>query len=53
MPFGIRKRECRQADGTKGRWVVIRTDTNEQVSCHTTKQDAEIAQIIRENESED
>lgn len=53
MPFSVRKRQCEQSDGTQGEYVVIRTDTREQVSCHTTKSEAEQARSIRERESED
>ena len=40
MPWKVRKRKCRQGDGDKGKYVVVkvkRSGKEEKESCHTTK----------------
>ena len=40
MPWKVRKRKCRQGDGDKGKYVVVKVKRGggtEQSSCHTTK----------------
>ena len=40
MPWKVRKRKCRQRDGDKGKYVVVKVKRGggtEQSSCHTTK----------------
>jgi hypothetical protein len=43
MPWKVRKRKCKQADGTPGSHVVINTSSGKerQESCHTSKKNAE------------
>ena len=53
MPYSVRKRDCTQADGSSGSYVVIKTDTREQVSCHDTRRDAERSRSIRERRADD
>ena len=45
MPWKVRKRDCKQADGTPGTYVVINTSSGKdrQESCHTSKENAENA----------
>ena len=43
MPYDIRKRNCKQADGKKGKYVVVKKKSKgrtEQESCHTSKKKA-------------
>ena len=43
MPYDIRKRSCKQADGKKGKYVVVKKKSKgrtEQESCHTSKKKA-------------
>ena len=43
MPYDIRKRSCKQADGKKGKYVVVKKKSKgktEQESCHTSKDKA-------------
>ena len=43
MPYDIRKRNCRQAGGKKGKYVVVKKKSKgrtEQESCHTSKKKA-------------
>ena len=43
MPYGVRKRNCKQADGKKGKYVVVKKKSKgrtEQESCHTSKKKA-------------
>ena len=40
MPWKVRKRKCRQGDGDKGKYVVVKVKRGggtKQASCHTTK----------------
>jgi len=53
MPFSIRKQRCKKADGSKGNYVVYRTDTGKKVSCHSTRAKAEAAMRARIAGSED
>ena len=43
MPYNVRKRKCKQADGKSGDYAVVKekADGEEQSSCHTNKDDAE------------
>ena len=46
MPYDIRKRNCKQADGKKGKYVVVKKKSKgrtEQESCHTSKKKAKSA----------
>ena len=49
MPYDIRKRSCKQSDGKKGEYVVVKKseDRTEQKSCHTTKEKAKGALSAR------
>lgn len=43
MPYDIRKRNCKQADGKKGKYVVVKKKSKgrtEQESCHTSEKKA-------------
>lgn len=42
MPYGIRKRKCRQSDGSVGTHAVVKLkgDSEEQTSCHTSEDSA-------------
>lgn len=42
MPYGIRKRKCRQSDGSVGTHAVVKLkgDSEEQTSCHTSEESA-------------
>lgn len=48
MPWSVERRDCEQADGTKGRYVVVKDTTGEVESCHTTRAEAEAAVRARE-----
>ena len=48
MPWSVKRQDCEQADGTKGRYVVVKDTTGEVESCHTTRTDAEAAVRARE-----
>jgi len=53
MPSTVRKRDFTKADGTSGSYVVIDERTREQKSCHDTRQDAEAAARIRDQQADD
>ena len=42
MPFYIEERNCVKAGGSKGKFAIIKLPEKLQVSCHTTKADAEV-----------
>jgi hypothetical protein len=54
MPYRIQNRDCEQADGTSGEWVVEKDEGTEddpdwtQVSCHLSESAARAARRIRE-----
>ena len=50
MPWKVRKRKCRQGDGDKGKYVVVKVKRGggtKQSSCHTTKNLAQRATRAR------
>ena len=50
MPWKVRKRKCRQGDGDKGKYVVVKVKRGggtEQSSCHTSKKRAQAATRAR------
>lgn len=53
MPFGVRRQNCTDSAGKKGRYVVYRQDTGAKVSCHRTRSAAEAARRIRSQASGD
>jgi len=53
MPYSVRQRPCQQADGSSGSYVVIKTNTREQVSCHDTRREAEQSRRIRKQRADD
>ena len=48
MPWSVKRQDCKQADGTNGRYVVVKDTTGEVESCHTTRAEAEAAVRARE-----
>ena len=48
MPYAIRKKDCKQADGTSGEYIVTKKDDEKALSCHKTREDAEKAIAARE-----
>jgi len=40
MPYSVRKRKCKQSSGKKGAYIVIKKNTGEKSSCHTSKKKA-------------
>ena len=50
MPWKVRKRKCRQGDGDKGKYVVVKVKRGggtKQSSCHTSKKRAQAATRAR------
>lgn len=47
MPYKISKQKCKQSSGKKGKYVLKKKDTNEKVSCHTSKEKAKSAMRAR------
>ena len=49
MPYTIKKRDCKQSDGDSGEYVLVKDkgDSEEQVSCHTSKTSAEGSRSAR------
>lgn len=52
MPFGVRKADCTDSDGNEGDFEVYKKDTGEHVSCHQSKEDAQVSAKIAERESD-
>lgn len=40
MPYSVRKKDCKQSSGKKGTHIVIKKNTGEKASCHTSKEKA-------------
>ncbi len=53
MPFSVKEQSCTDSSGNEGSYVVVRSDSGEQVSCHQTRQQAEQAMAIRRMEAKD
>ena len=47
MPYKVSKQKCKQSSGKKGKYVLKKKDTNEKVSCHTSKEKAKSAMRAR------
>ena len=47
MPYKVSKQNCKQSSGKKGKYVLKKKDTNEKVSCHTSKKKAKSAMRAR------
>ena len=41
MPYSIKKRRCKQSDGSSGKFIVIKTSNKKKKSCHTSRDKAE------------
>lgn len=53
MPYKIIKRKCKQSNGKKGQYIVVKKSDNKKQSCHTSKKKAQSAVRARyANESE-
>lgn len=40
MPYSVRKKSCKQSDGKKGRFIVIKTNSSKKKSCHNSRSKA-------------
>jgi len=47
MPYKISKQKCKQSSGKKGKYVLKKKNSNEKVSCHTSKKKAKSAMRAR------
>jgi len=52
MPFDVRRQDCTDSEGRSGLYVVFNSDTGDSVSCHATRDKAEAAARIRQEESD-
>ena len=43
MPYKILKRKCKQSNGKKGKYIVVKKSDNKKQSCHTSKKKAKAA----------
>ena len=43
MPYKILKKKCKQSNGKKGKYIVVKKSDNTKQSCHTSKQKAQSA----------
>ena len=43
MPYKVKKCNCKDAKGKKGKYIVTKKGNNKQLSCHTTKSKAKAA----------
>ena len=47
MPYKILKRKCKQSNGKKGKYIVVKKSDNKKQSCHTSKKKAKAAIRVR------
>lgn len=40
MPYSVKKQDCEQSSGKKGAYIVIKKNTGEKTSCHSSKEKA-------------
>lgn len=38
MPYSVKKQNCKQSSGKKGAYIVIKKNTGEKTSCHSSKE---------------
>ncbi len=43
MPYKILKKKCKQSNGKKGKYIIVKKSDNEKQSCHTSKEKAKSA----------
>tara|TARA_Y100000591_G_C21234731_1_gene406229 strand:+ start:32 stop:223 length:192 start_codon:yes stop_codon:yes gene_type:complete len=43
MPYKILKKKCKQSNGKKGKYIIVKKSDNKKQSCHTSKEKAKSA----------
>tara|TARA_Y100000114_G_scaffold155999_1_gene181666 strand:- start:412 stop:771 length:360 start_codon:yes stop_codon:yes gene_type:complete len=47
MPYSVKKRNCKDSKGKKGKYIVTKKGKNKQLSCHTSKSKAKASTRAR------
>ena len=43
MPYSIKKKNCKDSSGNKGKFIITKKGDNKKLSCHTSKEKAKSA----------